>query len=321
MNLKLESLHALAKPIVESTMENAEESVFADTDFCGEICNMVMAAEEVTDLQIAVERLTNVCNIIKDRGCSRELIVLCGEELAHIGIELSESSKDEAVASLEALISKDMLDSIKKTLMKIIDSIVRIVEKVADHNKRDSNLLTSLIEGRLSNIEKVDKEKFTNVVVTAYPKQTFMKLVNEFSSIDLDREVGDEKSLRDALSPSLVSLLKEAGWEVGDSAITRTDDPAIKRDKIKNLGWDPSHLRDAAVNSKATLDHLRTHDLRVVNKQRNEVKSLKGDTAAVDKARNKLTNIMKTIVVVDRLSLILSRQIIAIVGTLKDKRG
>jgi len=319
MNLGLESLHALAAPTIEAMVEVAEGSVYDDLDFSDDLCDAVALNEEITDLKETIVNLTGVCNVIKEKGCSRELIALCGEELSTLGIDLSPGAETEATASLEALIGGIKLDDIKKALMKIVDMIVRIIEKIADHNKRDTTALTGLIEGRLSDIENIHREKFSNVVITAYPKSVFMNLVNELSNIDLEKEVGDEKSLKDALSTSFKSLLTEAGWEVTDTSIVRADNPTIKREKTKTLGWDVSHLRDAAMKSRAVLQHLRIHDIRVTKAQRQEVNTLKGDTEDVDKARNKLQNLLKTIMVTDRLSLILSRQIIAIVGTLKDK--
>lgn len=319
MNLGLESLHALAEPIVNAAIDLEQGSVYNDIDFSDEICAVASHNEMITDLQETITNLVGVCNVVKEKGCSRELIALCGEELSTIGIDLSPGAEAQVTASLEALIGNIKLEDIKKTLMKIIDSIVRIIQKVSDHNKRDSNTLIGLIEGRLSDIEKIHIEKFSSVIVTAYPREVFMTLVDEFSDIDLDTEVGSDASLKTALSPKLISLLKSAGWEVGDRDIVRAEKNVIMRERTKVLGWEVSHLRNAAMKTKATLDHLRVHDRRIVDKQKREVGSLQGDMEKVDAARNKLRNLMQVIVTVDRLSLILSRQMINLVESLKDK--
>ena len=135
------------------------------------------------------------------------------------------------------------------------------------------------------------------------------------------KEVDGKDPLENALSDKLSKLLLKAGYKANGDVIVRTDSTPIKRDKMINLGWEPANIRDATTKTIQMLGYLRVHDRRVVDEAKRNVKDLANDEEAIKEAKNQLNNRSKAIVVVDRISLILSAQIIHIIEALRDKKN
>lgn len=272
------------------------------------------------DFQKASQILSNVRKHLVEKGCTEEIATLMNPQLAEHGIVLEVGRKDEAMYSIEALSDKINMEKIKETMLKIIDAIINIIQKYNDHNKKDTNALKALINGRLSDISKVDTNKFASVFASIYKYNTYMELVKQISSIKLVNEIEGKESLSNGLSNDLKGLFKLAGYRVSGDAISRDPDFTIEREKMQDLGWEPSKIRNAAQAAMAMLQSIRRSHRNAVDDLKAEVKSdVEGE--AREKLQRKLSYTLKTMTVLERISLLLSRQVIMLSEVLKDKSG
>jgi hypothetical protein len=87
---------------------------------------------------------------------------------------------------------------------------------------------------------------------------------------------------------------------------------------METLGWNPAKVRNAAEKIKVTLENIRQHHRADIDKLKSDVKSVK-DQDKYDAMHNKLKHAILVIAVVERVSLILSRQVISMVELMRDK--
>lgn len=294
---------------IEDIPEISIESEIVTATLCGKFFD---------DLTKSVGVINNVKKHLIEKGCTEALVQLMNPQLLEHGIILEVGRKDDAMYSIEALSDKVNVKNIKETLMKILDVIVNIVQKFTDQNRSDTNELKELISDGLSDTSKVDTRKFASIIASVYDYKSYMDLVNEIGKIDLINEVSGKSTISEGLSKTLKEAFKTAGYRVTDSSIERDPEFTMKKETMENLGWEPAKLRTAAEAALAML-------VKVRRSHRTAIKELKGMISKdltpekAEEARNRLSYAVKTIAVVERISLVLSRQIIMLAKVLKPK--
>ncbi len=284
-----------------------------------EFVEMTKAVLHLDDALGTVVSIGKVKSHIKDHGCTDDLITLCGNELEAVGVTLETDDAIGAQLALEGLTSGINLENIKKILLRIVDAIVRVFEKFDDANKKYSNELKELIRGKLSKADSIDPEKFTNIIISAYAADDFLAIASGISKLDLAADVSGDEDLTKAVNDKLTKLLKTAGYEVSATRIDRSGDVAIHRKKMGELGWVPGKLKDAAAKTQAMLDALRLYVRKIIDQDKRAIKDLKDDPEKAKELKQKLKNHMSVIVPVERISIVLAKQIIEIASLTKIK--
>jgi len=285
------------------------ESEFASVALCNKFFE---------DLTKSAEVIKNVKKHLLQKGCTQELVQLMNPQLLDHGIVLEVGRKDEALYSMEALSNNINLKSIKETLMKILDVIVNIIQKFTDQNRSDTNKLKELINGSLSDTSKVDTRKFAAIIASVYEYDDFMDLTNAIGKINLVDEISDGKSISDGISKTLKDIFTTAGYRVTDSSIERDPEFTMRKETMANLGWEPSKLRTAAEAALGMLEKVRRSHRTAIKELKGMIKSDLSESEA-DEAQKKLSYASKAIATIERISLVLSRQVIMLSGALKEK--
>jgi hypothetical protein len=314
MDLALSSIRSLMPPVQDDMLDYQDPISFA----C-EVSALAIAIEQFDDVTAAIESVNRVKAFVDKNGCTKELMVVCGEELEAIGVQLVGAKAQDVSVSLEATASKFSLENIKRVLLRIIDAIVQIYQKVVDRNKKDANALKEVLLKTLVGSAKFDVEKFTGSYITAYNKDAFLKMTGVLKTLDLVRDIKGGDTLDKALPDTLKGLISMAGWKIDGDRIVRNEEPTIKRARASELGWKIEHLTPAARASLETLEHLRTNARKFKGETSKIVDGLKGNAAEYAQAKNRLRVVGEYVPFAERLSLILSAQILSIVGSLKIK--
>lgn len=298
-------------------MELLELDVAADYAYCE------VTFERLNNLNRAFSTMERIIDYIDNNGCSNELVALVGEDLNQYGIEIFPGKPEEAKVAIEGVIDDIKKGDFKAALTKIVDAIVRIVQKFNDTNKQHINRHDEAIRGRLSDISKFDPQKFQVAMVSIYPPKDFNYIVGEYSKIDYRRYTNvtsKDQKLSDILKKA-ERLLNAVGYKLGENDIERDEDFSIERKKMSEHGWQLSNIKKMVVDTKTMLEHVRVQGRKATVGLRRDVRSLKDDDQEeAELLKLELRAVMKLITVVERTSLVISSQVFNVVNALKEKR-
>lgn len=286
-----------------------------------EFISVTLNTKYFESYQEAIGILSNVRKHLMDHGCTKELVTVMNPQLLDHGIILEVGLKADAMYSIESLMEKVDIEKIKETLMRIVDAIINMIQKFYDQNKNDTNTLKELLRTKLYDTSKYDTRKFAGVIGAVYPYSDFVELTKGLTDLDVLAEVKGDEDLTKAISSKLADLLKTAGYAISSDDISRDDSFVIPKERMEALGWEPSKLRNAADMARVMLDAIRRKHKVATANLKQQVSQFDGDTAAKEALVSKLNNAMKVIAVSERVSLILSRQVILLSGLLKTKEG
>lgn len=309
------------EPIVEFSFEEMDIDIaeMETPDIEPEFVSVTLRTKFFESYQKAHGVLSNVRKHLMEKGCTKELVAIMNPQLLDHGIILEVGQKQDAMYSIESLMEKIDINKIKETLMKIIDAIINLIQKFYDQNKNDTNTLKDILRTKLYDTSKYDTRKFAGVIGAVYPYDDFVDLAEGFTRIKLLNEVESGEDLSKSISPKLTSLLKTAGYQINTDSITRDDSFIIPKDTMESLGWEPSKLRNAAEMTRIMLETIRKNHSQAVDALKKEASAFDGDSEDRIKLVDKLNNIMRAIATIERVSLILSRQVIALTNLLKVK--
>jgi hypothetical protein len=293
-----------------------------DLDTMQDHANIEVAYLQLDDLNKFVATVERIHTYVTENGCTKELVALVGEDLNTHGVTLEVGKKDEALVALEGFMDDVKKGDIKAVLVRIVDMIIRIFQKFNDANKLQANALDELLRGKLSDITKFDPVKFQEVLASIHSKKEFNIVVGGYSRIDYRSSV-NAKTPTDSLSEiisSVLPLLKASGYEVNGDTIVRISGFEYPRKKMSDHDWKLSDIKSMVSDTKIMLEHLRAQASKSARTLRKEIKLVKEDEHSVNILRAEMQAMMKVIVVFERTSLFISKQVMQVPSKLKIKK-
>lgn len=291
---------------------------FTTPDIDVEETTVTLCDKYLADYRKASNILFNVKKHIEEKGCTKEIVQLMNHQLVDHGIVLEEGFEKEAIQSIESLADSINFDKIKETLMKILDAIISLVQKFMDQNRSDVNTIKDLLRGKLSDTSKVDTMKFAGLYGSIYKYDDFIAIAKGISGINLESEVSGKEDASDSISTKIKGIFKTAGYVVTKDDVERDPNFIIRKEQMKDIGWEPYKVRTAAEITFTMLEAVRRSHRKAIDVLKKSIKDSNNE-AEITKLEFKLKNSMKTIAVIERISLVLSKQVISLTGLFKDK--
>lgn len=298
------------------------EPVTVDLDILQDYAAMELANAQFDDLVKFLSTVERIHTYVVEKGCTPELVALVGEDLNTYGLSLFAGKDAEAIASLEGFIDDVKKGDIKAALLRILETIVRLLQKFNDANKLETNKLDALLLGPLVGMDKYDPVKFQGTINSFYELDDFKKIVDYFSKIEYRAGI-NAKGIDDKL-PDLLShhknILKMVGYDIADDDIVHDPNYTIPRKLMSEFNIKLEDVKTIVSKTKIMLEWLRRQSGRSSSKLRAEISAVRDNETEVAKLRLEMRAMTKLIVVIERVSLVMTSHVLRLVHSLKLKK-
>jgi len=277
------------------------------------------ALDVSSELMAYCDKLEMTIKFLKVASPEQEILDSIRHDLGDSLGNINYTDVNAVILGLEGMLSDLKKGDFKAVIVALLEKISRMFEILLDKRQTTINKLDAKIRDELSDTAEYDETKFASEIVSIYPKDKYVSIINKLINIDYTSCVIFGKTdLADAITKEAKDLLSDVGYEIAGDVIRKSDRSQIKRDSVSNLKWG---VKDILSSAKQTLTLLHNSPRRA-RKVKNSIKAgLNAATTPEDVKLYKynLKVLMLLVSTFEHVALQMGGQMLTIIGKLKKK--
>lgn len=270
--------------------------------------------------------LDRVQDYIRINGVTEEVIYTYAKELA--ALPTQPVLGVDGIPAMESFIAKAKAGRIKEAIADLIEALIRIWDKTLDTNKLLINKLTEAMLYKVRDTTIYDEVEFQATIGTMFPfgsastSGTLPNILAELSSVDFFDivEMKDiDDTLEDSIPLSTISMLKNIGYVAKDNLIYRDPEYKMPRGTMATLGYSISEVTKIVTDTHRMMNHMRDSATKTRREFKSAFRSVT-DTDALTLMKKEMVARHKIIVILERVSILLTRHVLTMVNSLVEKK-